>query len=102
MKIEYVYYKHWRYFDNTLNKCSVMNQPDIPCRYTRGQTKWQPTCMGGLTECHLVLENEIEIVGIAECSLKDNFVYALGRTIAYGRAMKQYQDSLTAVTALRT
>lgn len=90
MKIERIYYKHYRYFDNEHNENILMRFSDTLKPYTRGEMKWQPTCKGGLTECHLILTNSQDIVGIAECSLKDNFNYRLGRAIAYGRAMKKY------------
>lgn len=90
MEIERVYYKHYRYFDTEHNGNFVTDDVEIIRPYTRGQTAWQPTCKGGRTECHLIVNEQLEIIGVANCSLKDNFNYRLGRAIAFGRAMKKY------------
>ena len=91
MEIERVYYKHYRYRKNMVNQL-VMGVLRKPYHYQKGTTKWEPSCKGGATECHLVLDNDEEIVTVAECSLKDNFVYAIGRNIAYGRALKVFNE----------
>ena len=86
MDIEKIYFKHYRpmAIDKHLSPDEFLNH------YSRGKSKWIPSIFGGLTECHIVLSNGQDIVGIAECSHKDNFCYATGRKIAYGRAMKKY------------
>jgi len=89
MKVKKVYYRHYRY-------ATINGQIDFDAliyglqHYNRRKTKWQPSTKGGKTECHLVLEDDSEIVGIAECSLQDNFNYKIGRQIAFGRAVKKY------------
>ena len=86
MNISRIYYKHYRYKHNM-----PVSVHDVGLRhYTQGKTKWQPACRGGKTECHLVLDNDTEIVGVAECSPKDAFVYKVGRDISLGRAMKKF------------
>lgn len=99
-EIERIYYKHYRYKEELYKLGKYLKEKfeygtmgyeiQNALSYTRGKTKWRPSCNGGKTECHIVLSNGVELVGIAECSLKDNFVYKIGRDIAYGRAMKQY------------
>ena len=113
-KVKKIYYKHYRYYDE--------NQDDIPLRkvrfrlpdgkyiyaydtietkkenvlhhYSKGKTQWPPTCKGGLTECHILMNDGTEIVGRAECSRKDNFQYSIGRKLAFGRASQAYHKLL--------
>ena len=95
MKVKKVYYKHYRYFD-------FNGHPDLYYEvqhYNRRKSVWQPSTKSGKTECHLVLEDDSEIVAIAECSLQQNFNYRLGRIISYGRATKQYQQWLKQIEA---
>lgn len=86
MNVKKVYYKHYRYFN-------FNGHPDLyyPMQYyNRRKSVWQPSTKGGKTECHLVLEDDSEIVAVAECSLQNNFNYKIGRQIAFGRAVKKY------------
>ena len=76
-----VYFEHWRYVDGATDK--------YPLRYTKGETEWMPACRGGKTVAHVVAEDGTEVIGEALCSLKDNFVYQIGRDIALGRALKK-------------
>jgi len=98
MKVKKVYYRHYRY-------ATINGQIDFDAliyglqHYNRRKTKWQPSTKGGKTECHLVLEDDSEIVAIAECSFQDNFCYRLGRIISYGRATKQYRQWLKQIEA---
>ena len=92
MEIERIYYKHYRYLDREQNE--ALKYMDILRPYTRGKTEWQPTARGGATKCYLVLDNGEEIVGIANCSRKDNFNYNIGREIARGRAEKEYKKTI--------
>ena len=91
MEIKKIYYKHYRY-------------QELPVlldlhHYNRRKSVWQPSTKGGKTECHLLLEDDSEIVAIAECSFQDNFCYRTGRLIAFGRATKQYQQWLKQIEA---
>lgn len=98
MKVKKVYYKHYRYYD-------FNGHPDLyyPLHhYNRRKSEWQPSTKGGKTECHLVLEDDYEIVAIAECSLQDNFCYKTGRLISFGRATKQYRQWLEQIEAQKT
>lgn len=87
MDIKKVYYKHYRW-----EYCGDNNYVIAP--YSRTLKQFYPESNGGETECHLVLQDNSEIIGIAECSLKDNFNYKIGRAISYGRAMKKYHEWL--------
>lgn len=91
MNVKKVYYKHYRY-----QELPVL----LDLRYyNRRKSEWQPSTKGGKTECHLVLEDDTEIVVDAECSLKDNFCYRIGRLISFGRAMKIYKMWLKQIEA---
>jgi len=62
---------------------------EVKCiRYMRGVSTWQPSERGGVTACFVYSEDVEEPVamGLAFCSIKDNFSYRLGRQIAIGRA----------------
>ena len=89
MEIEKVYYKHYRY--PSWYPVNLIEIEDLR-PYSRRNENWMPSTRGGLTVCHLVLSNDVDIVGTAECSTKDNFCYATGRKIAHGRAMKAYRE----------
>ena len=91
MKIKKVYYKHYRYEKNGA----------VPRYrwYKRRSKEFEVLPYGGVTECHLVLEDNSEIVAIAECSFQDNFCYRLGRIISCGRATKQYRQWLKQIEA---
>ena len=84
VKIEKVWYKHYR-LPQEQDKEKIYP-------YSRGKMDWIPACRGGLTACTILDENGNEFYAEAECSLKDNFVYATGRKIAYGRALKQMRE----------
>lgn len=101
MKIERMYFKHYR-IPKSKYVAMIFDALSDPgynkkyyrkkyYRYSRCKTDWQPTARGGKTECHLVLDNGSEIVGTAECSVQDNFCYAIGREIAKGRALKKFE-----------
>lgn len=87
VKIEKVYYKHYRHVERQDGYWKYEIYP-----YSRGKTNWTPACQGGLTACTILDENGNEFHAKSECSLKDNFVYAIGRKIAYGRALKKMQQ----------
>ena len=90
MKVKKVYYKHYRYEKNSA----------VPRYrwYKRRSKEFEVMPYGGVTECHLVLEDNSEIVGISECSMQDNFNYKIGRQIAFGRAVKKYHLWLEQIT----
>lgn len=91
MDIVKMYYKHYRW-----EYCGDDNYILAP--YSRTLKRFYPESKGGETECHLVLRDGTEIVGVAQCSLKDNFCYRIGREIALGRALKKYADWLEQVS----
>ena len=101
MKVKKVYYRHYRY-------ATINGQIDFDALvyglqyYNRRKTKWQPSTKGGKTECHLVLEDNSEIVAISECSLRDNFNYKIGRQVAFDRAVKKYHLWLEKIANLLT
>jgi len=51
-------------------------------------TLWTPRERGGETVCYLYQEDKLVGMGIASCSLKDQFCYRIGRLISEGRARK--------------
>jgi hypothetical protein len=85
-----VFVKHFRYTDNGDGSLSMY-------RHRRGKHEYvyfYPETKGGKTEVTIQVFDEhndpvIKFVGVANCSLKDNFCYKLGREIAFGRALKQ-------------
>ena len=91
MKVKKVYYKHYRIEKNG----AVLRYR----WYKRHSKEFEVMPYGGVTECHLVLEDNSEIVAIAECSFQDNFCYRTGRLIAFGRAAKQYRQWLEQIEA---
>ena len=72
--------------------------PSFPHRYSRSSGFVEdvyfgdePLSKGGLTRCLITNGNgETLAVGEAWCSMADNFSYARGRAIAYGRAIKTW------------
>lgn len=111
-KIKKIYYKHYRYYDyNQDHKSFSFNvngktkyilmygiskslEENTLHHYSKSKTQWPPTCRGGLTECHILMNDGTEIIGRAECSRKDNFQYSIGRKLAFGRASKAYYKLL--------
>ena len=98
MKIERMYFQHYR-VPKSKTHAAILDFVSAVSghgynkkyyRYSRRKTEWQPAVNGGKTECHLVLDNGVEIVGVAECSMQDNFCYATGREISKGRALKKF------------
>jgi hypothetical protein len=57
--------------------------------YTKNDPGFSPSCRGGITLVS-VLDGDGKTVAeaSANCSLKDNFSYRIGREIAFGRLMK--------------
>lgn len=51
-------------------------------------TSWTPRERGGMTICYIYQDDDLVGMGMAHCSLKDQFVYRIGRDIAKGRALK--------------
>ena len=90
MNVKKVYYKHYRY--------EVSGTVPRYRWYKRRSKEFKVYPYGGVTECHLVLEDNSEIVAIAECSMQDNFNYKIGRQISLGRAMKKYHFWLEQVS----
>ena len=62
--------------------------------YRHNSNDFAPFSKGGKTVVTLVLDDDTEVVGEAYCSMRDNFSYEVGRTIAQGRALKLYTDKL--------
>lgn len=52
-----------------------------------------PLPKGGTTEIRILRGDEELAVGVAMCRYDENFNHRLGRTIAFGRALKALQDS---------
>ena len=76
-------YRHFRPAKEPVVRLRVME-----CRrYMRGVSDWEPHECGGVTICHAYNEKEFLAMGLAFCSMKDNFSYRLGREIAKGRAL---------------
>ena len=94
MKVKKVYYKHYRIEKNG----AVLRYR----WYKRRSKEFEVMPYGGVTECHLVLEDDSEIVATSECSLQDNFNYKIGRQIAFGRAVKKYHLWLEKIANLLT
>ena len=89
MNVKKVYYKHYRYeVGGTIPRYRW---------YKRRSKAFEVYPFGGVTECHLVLEDNSEIVATAECSMQDNFCYRTGRLISFGRATKQYRQWLAQI-----
>lgn len=82
-----VYVRHWR-----------MDEQNELRQYGRSNNAYfYPTTKGGKTEVTIQVFDEhddpvIKFVGVANCSMKDNFCYKLGREIALGRATKQLEQ----------
>lgn len=55
-------------------------------RYFRSKPAFRPHERGGYTLCRLRHPGQEEVIGVASCSPYDNFSYAKGRVIAFGRA----------------
>lgn len=96
-----VFVKHWRIDKENQPKKMVSKPPDgLLCRYSKSNIVWFcPTTKGGKTEVTIQVFDEhndpvIKFVGVANCSLKDNFCYKLGREVATGRAKKQLENWL--------
>ena len=53
-------------------------------------TPWTPRERGGMTICYLYQKDNDNFIGMgmAHCSLKDQFCYRIGRLISEGRARK--------------
>lgn len=91
--------RHWRipeafFYTDT-------DQPNIMVRWYRkdkDKRNWQVAHeKGGKTEVAIDVFDEhgdplARFVGVALCSMKDNFCYKLGREIAMGRAFKQFDE----------
>lgn len=103
VKTEKIWYKHYRYvdFNETLKRIEKISQLKALLNankkntypYKRGgKTYWTPTCKGGFTECYIVDENENTFMGWADCSLDDNFVYSVGRSMALDMAIKKMRQ----------
>jgi hypothetical protein len=52
--------------------------------------------VGGSVICIIDVDG-IDYVGISWCSLSDTFNYKIGRSIAYGRALKKLESAIVAV-----
>ena len=60
----------------------------LAVHYQRAQTGWRPSERGGYTFCYLYNGNgELVAKGRSDCSPKDNFCYASGRSLALRRAL---------------
>lgn len=91
-----IVWKHWRlderwwrlYPDERL----YANHPEL-IRYRHPHT-FTPAPYGGYTECN-VYNADWQLVAsdYALCSIKDQFVYKIGRQISLGRALKQLRDT---------
>jgi len=103
MKIVHVDYYHSRipWYKKEIKK----GKPDFAnlYRYRRGWRKTgcngggtvTPCPRGGHTECILVTEDELlgqqSWIGVALCSMSDNFAYAVGRKLSFRRALAVMQ-----------
>lgn len=61
------------------------------------ESYFTPETKGGKTEVIIQVFDEhgdplAKFVGVALCSMKDNFCYRIGREIAFGRALKQLDE----------
>lgn len=61
--------------------------------YDMRQNRLQPLPTGGFTLARVNLPDGEQIVGVAECSQRDNFCKKIGRDIALGRALKQLEKA---------
>lgn len=76
-------YWHYRYEEDS----------DSLKEYSRRLKQFRPATRGGITICTIKGENGL-YAGASFCSRKDNFCYSLGRKIALGRALKNYDHGL--------
>ena len=58
-------------------------------RYYRDKPNFRPYEKGGATLCTITFDSGKSFQGIAICSMSEQFCYARGRKIAYGRALKE-------------
>jgi hypothetical protein len=80
-------YKHFR-IDKETGELRPWFTPHKDADGLKCHPGYTPAERGGLTVCFLHKDKDEPPVayGIAECSLKDTFKYAMGRKIALGRA----------------
>ncbi len=97
-----VTYKHYRIHKAPWNeKMPLKGRPlpeylaYYPTRKTRKEQRqrWSPFPKGGKTVCEIVLDDGRTFMGVAHCSMADNFCYRLGRKIAYGRAKAKMSET---------
>ena len=96
-----VFVKHWRVPYGYKGKGNPLDCFLVP--YSKSNKDYSlvfyPATKGGKTEVTIQVFDEhgdpvTKFVGVANCSLKDNFCYKLGREIATGRAEKQLENWL--------
>lgn len=87
-----IVYKHFRFLGtggvNARETESYVGLHGRAYHYQRGVTKnWRPSERGGYTHCYIKLGDDLVWWGIAQCSKKDHFSYAAGRSLALRRAL---------------
>jgi hypothetical protein len=55
----------------------------------------RPASKGGMTTVQVMLADGRYGIGVARCSKKDNFSYAVGRKIALDRALRNLKEAYT-------
>lgn len=92
-----VVWKHWRVpyswahsAYNVTKRCPSRDLWKVVELYhPSDKIKFTPHTHGGCTECYIYDANRQFVAsGEATCSLKDQFVYKIGRQISLGRALK--------------
>jgi hypothetical protein len=87
MKVEKVYYRHYRYFQYD----DFSTSPERYYRSGSMKHQFEPSTLGGKTECVAIIshgENTYELVATAVCNPKDRFCYKLGKELAYFRLQR--------------
>lgn len=74
--MEKVFYQYWR-----KDAISGNLRP-----YTKSNPEFEADEHGGMTICTVVLQDGTVGTGAAWCDVRDCFVYATGRTLAWARA----------------
>lgn len=83
--------RKWYWVVDSVQSCHIRKiaEPYSPSAH---DSNFDPTTHGGRTECFIYgPDRQLVATGEALCSLKDQFVYKIGRQISLGRALKQLQ-----------
>ena len=98
MKVIYDYFR----IPATIGPAGILvpktrGKPVLSSRYYRSKPNFKPSPKGGAVRCRIFKSERAKhpiAVGIAECSMSDNFSYKVGRAIALTRAKHELPNRL--------